>query len=134
METEITVKDYLAALRENRLLGVKCEECGFITAPPRHACRKCGGQNNEVVELSGKGRIATFTSVYVPTESRRGKTPYLVALIALDEGPWIMGNLGGVDPAGASLELIDRRVIMNNFLSGEESHPDGVVPHFILEE
>ncbi len=134
MASKISVKEYLTALTENKLLGLKCKDCGFITAPPRLACRKCGGQDTEIVELSGKGKIVTFTSVHIPPESRRGQTPYLVVMVELDEGPWIMGNLDGIDPATATLELIDKRVIMKNKpLSGEQKPEDGVAPLFFLE-
>jgi len=134
MDPKITVKEYLAALRENRLLGLKCRECGFITAPPRLACRKCAGQDNEIVELSGKGEIATFTSVYVAPEHRRGQTPYTVVLVQLNEGPWIMGNLTGIDPAQTSLEIIGKRVMMNNNLSSLNSgNGDIIAPIFVFE-
>ncbi len=134
MDPTITVKDYLAALKENRLLGVKCRECGFITAPPRLACRKCSGQDTELVELTGKGKIATFTSVNVAVESRREKRPYLVVLVALDEGPWIMGNLCGTDPTTATIDLIDKRVVMRNpIVTGEPEPADGPAPQFYLE-
>ncbi len=134
MDPTITVKDYLAALKENRLLGVKCRECGFITAPPRLACRKCSGQDTELVELSGKGKIATFTSVNVAVESRREKRPYLVVMVALDEGPWIMGNLCGTDPTTATIDLIDKRVVMRNpIITGEPEPADGPAPQFYLD-
>jgi uncharacterized OB-fold protein len=134
LEPALTVKEYLAALKENRLLGVKCRDCGFITAPSRLSCRQCGGQDTEAVELSGKGQIATFTSVYIPVESRRGRTPYLVVMVELAEGPWIMGNLEGVDPCTASLELIGRKVRLQMPPSSAESAGgDGVAPVFILD-
>ncbi len=134
MEPKISINEYLATLGENRLLGLKCKDCGFITAPPRLACRKCAGQDTEPVELSGKGKIVTFTSVYIPTENRRGQTPYLVIMVELDEGPWIMGNISGVDPLTASLDLIDKRVIMNN-LSPVDGRilKDGIIPQFVLD-
>jgi uncharacterized OB-fold protein len=135
METQITVKEYLAALKENRLLGVKCRDCGFITAPPRLSCRKCAGQDTSVVELSGKGKIATFTSVYIPTESRRGQTPYLVVMVEMAEGPWVMGNLHGVDPGTASLDLIGRKVRLQVPSTPPESEAkDGVTPIFLTED
>jgi uncharacterized protein len=129
----ITVEEYLAALRENRLLGRRCLTCGFITTPPRLACRQCRSLNSETVELCGRGQIATFTSVYVPPHHRIGKTPYLVALVALAEGPWIMGNLHGFDPAAASLDLIGQKVHMQNTLYGGVEPPDGIAPLFVLE-
>jgi uncharacterized protein len=133
MKPAISVKEYLAALAENRLLGVKCQSCGFVTAPPRLACRRCGGYESVVVELSGRGRIATFTSVHVPTESRRGQTPYLVVLVELEEGPWITGNLLGADAASATLDLIGRKVVMLK-IPAENQPPEGPVPQFGLVE
>jgi uncharacterized protein len=134
MGSQISVKEYLAALKENKLLGLKCRDCGFITAPPRLACRRCAGQNTELVELSGKGKIATFTSVYIPPESRRGKTPYLVVMVELAEGPWIMGNLNGTDPAAASLDLIGRKVIMRNSPPADPEDKTEPAPQFVLDE
>ncbi len=131
----LNVKEYLAALEDNRLLGLKCKKCGFITAPPRMACRRCGGYDSEVVELSGKGKIATFTSVHVSAEARRGKTPYLVVLVELEEGPWIMGNLLGVDPSTASFDLMDRKVTLVKVPpSPDRKNEDTPSPQFQLAE
>lgn len=133
MEPKITVKEYLAALRENRLLGVKCKVCGFITAPPRLACRKCSGLDTELVELSGKGKIVTFTSVHVPPVNHRGRAPYLVVMVELDEGSWIMGNLSGADPANSSMELIGLRVTMKNPPPSGEKELEDPAPLFCLD-
>jgi len=134
MDSEISIKEYLTALAGNRLLGLKCSECGFITAPPRLACRKCGGLILEAVELTGKGKIVTFTVVHLPPESRRGQPPYLVVMVELDEGPWIMGNLSGQEPAKATLELIGKRVTTKNQPLPEGQKPEkGVSPLFVLE-
>jgi uncharacterized OB-fold protein len=132
MEPKISVKEYAAALKDNKLMGLKCKECGFITAPPRLACRQCSSLENEVVQLSGKGAITTFTSIHIGVESRHGKTPYLVVMVNLDEGPWIMGDLEGVDPNTATLDLIGKRVIMKN--PPMETIPaEGVAPVFVLD-
>jgi uncharacterized protein len=132
METNMTHKEYFEALKDNRLFGRKCKKCGFITSPPRLACRDCGSLENETVELSGKGTIVTFTSIHVGVESRRGKTPYLVIMVKLDEGPWIMGDLDGVDAAKADMSLIDKRVVMKN--PHYDAIPaEGIPPTFVLE-
>jgi uncharacterized OB-fold protein len=131
--SNITVEDYLAALKENRLLGCKCKECGFITAPPRLACRQCSAMDSEIIQLSGQGKIATFTAVYIPTHHRQGKTPYLVALVEMSEGPWLMGNISGVDPSTATLDLIGQKVRMDNSLYAGLEPPDGIAPIFVIE-
>lgn len=134
MESRITLKEYFNALKDNKLLGVKCKDCGFITAPPRVACRKCAGLDTQPVELSGKGKITTFTSIYVPPLNRRGRTPYLVIMVELDEGPWIIGNLGGVDPATASIDLIGKPVILKNAPAAESQDKSDPAPFFVLAE
>jgi uncharacterized protein len=134
MASKITVKEYLTALAQNKLLGLKCQDCGFVTTPPRLACRKCGGQKNEIVELSGKGKIVTFTAVHIAAEKQRGKTPFLVIMVELDEGPWIMGNISGVDSAAPTLDLIGKRVVMQNPPFPADQKPEhGVAPLFVLD-
>jgi uncharacterized protein len=134
MDSKISIKEYLTALTENRLLGLKCCDCGFITAPPRLSCRKCGSQVNEIEELSGKGKIVTFTVVHIPPEIRQGQPPYIVVMVELEEGPWIMGDIEGVDPCNVTLDLIGKRVTMKNPpLAPEQKPEDGVSPVFVLD-
>jgi hypothetical protein len=48
--------------------------------------------------------------VNVAPEGRQNEVPYIIALVELDEGPWIMGNVIDIDPARATMELIDKKV------------------------
>ena len=106
-----------------------------MTATPRLACRHCGATDSDMVELSGKGKIATFTTVFIPPESHQGKTPYLVVVVELAEGPWIMGNIQGADPATATLDLIGKTVYMNNnLIPRDRKPPEDIAPMFVLEE
>jgi len=133
MEYKISIEQYTAALKESRLLGLRCKNCGAVTAPPRMVCRKCAGTDLEICELSGKGKIVTFTSVYVPPANRQGETPYLVIMVELEEGPWLMGNLDALDPRNAGFELIGKRVKL--IPRTQNSRDDrSSVPLFILDE
>jgi len=128
------VKEYRTALRENKLLGLKCQACGFVTTPPRLACRHCGEIGSDIIQLSGRGKIVTFTSVFIPPENRRGQQPYLVVAVELEEGPWIMGNLQGADPASSNLDLIGKTVFMNNdLIPNDRKPPEDIAPMFVLE-
>ena len=136
MEYKLTFKDYNEALKENKLLGLKCQECGTVTVPPKMVCRKCASPNMEVVELKGKGKIQTFTTCNVAPEGREDEVPYIILLVELDEGPWIMGNLTGIDPATATVELIGKRVKMGDskvFPGDKYSAGEGARPLFSLE-
>jgi len=135
MSANLSVKEYLEALKHAHLKGVKCKDCGFITAPPRLSCRNCYGQNFEIVDLSGGGEITTFTTIFTPSEVRRGQGPYVVIVVELDEGPWIMGDLTGIDPTTASMELIGKRVKLSDVPMVDQEELEGdPAPVFELVE
>ena len=136
MEYKLTFKDFNEALKGNKLLGLKCKECGTITVPPKMVCRKCASPDMEVVELKGKGKIQTFTTCNVAPEGREDEVPYVILLVELDEGPWIMGNLTDIDPKTTTVELIGKRVKMggNKVFPGDKySAGEGARPLFGLE-
>jgi uncharacterized protein len=130
MEQKLYFKDYNEALKQDKLLGLKCKACGALTVPPKMACRQCGSFDMEVVEVKTNGKIRTFTTVFVGAEGRESEVPYILVIVELDEGPWLMGNLDGVDPKTASMELIGKKVKMGNkvfagdkYSAGEAARP-----------
>lgn len=135
MEHKLSFKDYNEALKQDKLLGLKCKQCGTITVPPKITCGQCAGTDMDVVELSGKGEIQTFTTVFVPPEEREAEAPYIIVLVQLDEGPWIMGNLAGIEPDKATMEIMGKRVKMGHavFAGDKYSAGDGARPLFSIE-
>ncbi|MCL0082444.1 Zn-ribbon domain-containing OB-fold protein [Dehalococcoidia bacterium] len=108
MEYKLTHKAYTSALRENRLLGLKCNACGGYTVPPKKVCIECASEDLDVVELGGRGEIRTFTVIRVAAEGFQ--SPSIVGIVELDEGPWLMGNVIDVDCDKATMDMIGRRV------------------------
>lgn len=108
MEYKLTARMFAEALRENRLLGLKCNKCWAYTIPPKKVCMECGSEDMEISELSGMGTVQTFTVIRVPPEGF--KAPYVVAMVELDEGPWIIGNVVNIDPDEVTMDLIGQRV------------------------
>lgn len=45
------LKPYYDALEENRILGMKCEECGYVIWPPLPTCQKCGSYHVDWIEM-----------------------------------------------------------------------------------
>jgi uncharacterized OB-fold protein len=135
MKYKLAFKEYNEALRQNKLLGLKCQDCGAITVPPKMACRKCTSPDMAIVELSGKGKIKTFTTVNVAPEGRESELPYIIVLVELDEGPWLMGNLIDNDPVNANMELIGKRVKMGHkvFTGDKYSAGEAASPLFSYE-
>lgn len=79
---------FAAALRERRLLGLRCAGCGRVYLPPRPLCGDCRLRLSEWVEVGPEGTVETATVVHLPItdpvsgESRPG--PYAMGLIRLD--------------------------------------------------
>jgi len=128
LEHKLTFKEYSEALKQDKLLGLKCKQCKAVTVPPKIVCGECGSADLDVVQLSGKGEIQTYTVVFVPPEGRESEAPYIITLVKLEEGPWIMGNLAGVQPDKAAMDLIGKKVEMGHkvfpgdrYSSGEEA-------------
>jgi uncharacterized OB-fold protein len=134
MEHKLNFKQYSEALKENKLLGLKCQKCGNIIVPPKIACGKCFSTDLDIVELSGKGKIQTFTTVFVAPEGRESECPYVIVLVELEEGPWIMGNLAGIDPNKVTVDIMDKKVKMGHavFPGDKYSAGEGARPLFSL--
>ena len=131
MEARLFFKEYNENLRQGRLSGLKCGGCGELSAQPRLVCAKCGGQDLEVLELKDEGTIQTFTVNYVAAEGRESEAPYIVAIVELDDGPWVMGNIAGLKPEEATMDIMGRKVSMegsavfagDRYSSGEAARP-----------
>lgn len=67
----------------------------------------------EIVPLSGKGTVYSFTTVTAPPEEFEPYAPYLLALIKLDEGPVVTAQLTDVDglvEIGMRVEMVIRKL------------------------
>jgi len=80
----LTHEEWAAALREGRLLGQECADCGHVAGAPKAACAHCGSREVETVELPAEGVVYSETTVAVPPDwfEERG---YQVALVEVGE-------------------------------------------------
>lgn len=93
--TEVT-RPFWEATRQHRLLIQHCSDCGRPQFYPRAFCRHCLGDRLEWRESSGRGRIYTFTINHRAANPHMAdKLPYVVAIVTLDEGVRMMGNVVG---------------------------------------
>ncbi len=96
-----------------RLIGCECKTCGNMYFPKRPVCPNCR-RKGEIVEkqFSGKGKIISFTKVHVPPEGFEEQAPYILAIIALEEGARVMAQIVDTDlekvTVGAPVEMAFR--------------------------
>lgn len=66
--------------------------------PPRPLCPLCLSSDLEWLELGGRGKVKTFTVIHVAPQEFRDHTPYTVAIVELEEGVKITGQVKGIRP------------------------------------
>ena len=101
-ERPISALSFNQFLNEEKLMGSKCKKCGGLFSPPRPICLDCFSREMDWVELKGKGKLLTFTCVYVgpPWMIEQGydrKHPYCSGVVDLEEGVKIDARIEGVD-------------------------------------
>ena len=89
---------------EQRLMGVRCRSCGWLSAEARARCTACGAGDMEWFEFSGRGRLSTFTCISIVTNAMGSKgygrdNPCCSGIVTLEEGPRISALISGVDGA-----------------------------------
>ena len=84
------------------LEGLKCKKCGAVYTDDRHTCAKCGARDQlETIKLSNKGKLYAFSIVH---RSFPGiETPFISAVVDLDGGGTLKGNLINIDPDPAKI-------------------------------
>jgi uncharacterized OB-fold protein len=102
MSAILTVDSFYEVARQGKLVGLVCPS-GHATVPPRRTCLVCSSADLEVKQLSGKGRIRSWTEVFVKSKEFPIDTPYLLAIVELNEG----GKLLGVVDEKPSSNLVE---------------------------
>ena len=98
MSEKPTVEEYLKNIEEGMFKAYKCVDCGMIIAPPSGTCYGCGSSNMKWAEVSGKGKLISFTVIHIAPDEFVEEAPYYVAIIELEEGTRVSARLLGFDP------------------------------------
>ena len=83
----------------------RCKDCGRFHYYPRALCPHCWSPNLEWVPASGKGTVYSYVINHRPAPGFQDEAPYVIAVVALDEGVRMMTNLVGVDPDPANITV-----------------------------
>ena len=76
-----------------RMEAGRCIKCQNISFPKRLICPECSSKEFEKINLSGKGKLVTYTITHVAPEGFGDLVPYAVGIIELDEGIRVMAQI-----------------------------------------
>ena len=88
--TQTRVSEFTKHLREGKIYGTKCVECGNLEFPPRANCDRCLSDKWEWVELTGDCKLLTFTKVNAAPALFQDQAPYILGLAEFSEGPKVL--------------------------------------------
>ncbi|MDL4821312.1 OB-fold domain-containing protein [Actinomadura opuntiae] len=91
----------------------RCADCGALRHPPGPMCPKCHSPNRDHVVASGRGEVHSYVVHHHPPVPGR-TPPYVVAVVELEEGVRIVGNVNGCAPddvkVGMPVRLVFERM------------------------
>ncbi len=85
---------FLNALKEKRILGLRCFRCRRVLMPPRPFCERCFVPLEEWVEVGQEGTLEAFTVTYARFTGLP-EPPYCTILVKLDGADTALQHLLG---------------------------------------
>lgn len=112
------VNDFIDYLEKEKVMGTRCADCGQVFFPPRADCYKCLSSNVEWFEITGKGKLITFSKLKYAPVGFENDLPYSIAV--LDYGDYkIFGRISGNVPE-EEVELgMEMKAVANTLPSGQ---------------
>jgi uncharacterized OB-fold protein len=128
----LPVVDYLKlpADGEPYLEGHQCSECNSIFLGERTTCSSCGARDKiKATKLSNKGKLYAYSIVH---RSFPGiDVPYVSAIVDLDGGGTVKGNLINVEPDPEKLSFdMPVDVVYQDALGRKDSDGNSYISYF----
>ena len=94
------------------LQGLKCQKCNAVFIDERKHCAKCGARDAlEPYRLADTGTVYAYTIV---ERSYPGiPVPFVSAIVDLDGGGTVKGNLNGIDTTNKAAVTAGTRITVN---------------------
>lgn len=126
--------DYLKIPDEGEpwLEGSECGSCGAVFLGTRSVCSKCGARDQmKTKRLADTGHLYTYAIVH---RSFPGiEVPFVSAVVDLDGGGTLKGNLVDVDPDPAKIEFgMPVKVVFRDALGRRDQDGNRYLSYFFV--
>jgi uncharacterized OB-fold protein len=88
------IAEFARYLKDGRLMGSRCRQCGLISFPPRADCARCLSGEFEFQEMSGEGTVLTFTRIDASPAGFEDMAPYVIGVVDLREAGRLLAWFG----------------------------------------
>ena len=90
-ENFLTVKEFQEGVREGKLEGYRCGNCGHLQIDIMEFCPVCHSPSLHKIDFPTQGTVVTYTIQLVAPEQFMNEVPYAWAIIQLENGPKVTG-------------------------------------------
>jgi uncharacterized OB-fold protein len=117
--TSITkVNDFIDYLEKGKVMASKCKDCGLVFFPPRADCYQCLTSSMEWVEVSGTGKLVSYSKLEFAPIGFGDDLPYAIAL--LDYGDYkVFGRIADGVPEEEIAVGMDMKTVANELPNGQ---------------
>jgi len=120
-------KFFHEGLAEGKLLATRCKRCGRKFFPPQVDCPYCRVSDMEWVELPRRGRLMTYTIIYVKPYSFGHYPDYTVGIAKLEDGTQVTAWVRETDPGKLKVGMPVRVEIVKR-------EPEGYLTYELVPE
>lgn len=79
-----------SAMQDRELMVNSCRSCGQASLYVRPFCPHCWSEDVALAPATGRARLYTWTVIHQNAAPFDARTPYVLAMVDLDEGPRLM--------------------------------------------
>ncbi len=92
-----TIESFYKFVREGKLMGAKCNNCGQLLVPPKPMCSKCFSKDLRWNELPKRGLLLTYTVIHIAPIQFQTLAPYAVGIVEFGDGAQLPGMISDID-------------------------------------
>jgi uncharacterized protein len=112
------INDFIDYLEKGEVKGTRCKDCGMVFFPPRADCYKCLTSNMEWFDVTGTGKLVTYSKLEYAPVGFGDDLPYSIAL--LDYGKYkVFGRLSNDIPEGEIKIGMEMTAAVNRLSNGQ---------------
>jgi len=112
------VNDFIDRLKQGKVSGSRCKDCGQVFFPPRADCYQCLASNMEWFDVSGTAKLMTYSRLEYAPVGFENDLPYSIAL--LDYGDFkVFGRISS-DLSENEIEVgMEMKTVVNELPNGQ---------------
>lgn len=113
--------DFIDYLQKGQVMGTRCKDCGAAFFPPRADCCHCLTSNMDWFEVSGAGKLVSYSNLGFAPVAFKEDLPYCIAL--LDYGDFKVFGRIARDVPDSELQIgMEMKTVANELPNGQMNY------------